>query len=145
RRVVRLHLSVRPGPRVEGPGTSRAQRSRAGAILFDHTGPLEAEGAQIVSMPTHPTDDVLAARIVNAPGVLRAGAGCWDRGRTPIHPLTLESAYADPDLLRALGARGARCAREFGVDVIVGAETGGVPLAAAVSLAGGVPFAFVRK
>jgi orotate phosphoribosyltransferase len=98
-----------------------------------------------MSMPTYPTDDVLAARIVNAPGVLRAGAGCWDRGRTPIHPLTLESAYADPDLLRALGARGARCAREFGVDVIVGAETGGVPLAAAVSLAGGVPFAFVRK
>ena len=27
----------------------------------------------------------------------------------------------------------------------MGAETGGVPLAAAVSLAGGVPFAFVRK
>src|SRR6476661_2227750 len=86
-----------------------------------------------MTMPMYPPDDVLAARIVAAPGVLRAGAGCWDRGRTPIHPLTLESAYAAPDLLRALGARGARCAREFGVDVVVGAETGGVPLAAAVS------------
>jgi orotate phosphoribosyltransferase len=99
----------------------------------------------MVNMPTDPTDMALAARLVTAPGVVRPGAGCWDRGRTPIHPLTLESAYADPDLLRDLGARGARCARERGVDVVVGAETGGVPLAAAVSLAGGVPFAFVRK
>jgi len=40
---------------------------------------------------------------------------------------------------------GARFARELGVDVVVGAETAGVPLAAAVSLAAGLPFAFVRK
>jgi orotate phosphoribosyltransferase len=60
-------------------------------------------------------------------------------------PLSPESAYADPLLLRALGARGARVARHLDVDVVVGAETGGVPLAAAVSLAGGLPFAFVRK
>ena len=57
----------------------------------------------------------------------------------------MESAYADPELLRDLGARGARFARELDVDVVVGAETGGIPLAAAVSLAGGLPFAFVRK
>jgi adenine/guanine phosphoribosyltransferase-like PRPP-binding protein len=31
------------------------------------------------------------------------------------------------------------------VDVIVGAETGGIPLATAVALAGDLPFAFVRK
>ena len=98
-----------------------------------------------MSNSTHASDDALAVRLVTAPGVVRAGAGCWDRGRTPIHPLTLEYAYADPQLLRDLGARGARSARRFGVDVVVGAETGGVPLAAAVSLAGGVPFAFVRK
>src|SRR4029078_5614535 len=113
------------------------RRSRAGAMLLNDTGPLAAEGAQTVSMPTYPTDDVLAARIVNAPGVLRAGAGCWDRGRTPIHPLTLESAYADPDLLRALGARGARCAREVGVGVIVGAERGGRAAARAELRSGG--------
>src|ERR1700750_2917886 len=104
---------------------------------------LEAD--EMVNTPTDPTDMALAARLVTAPGVVRPGAGCWDRGRTPIHPLTLECAYADPDLLRDLGARGARAARDRGVDVVVGAETGGVPLAAAVSLAGGVPFAFVRK
>ena len=79
------------------------------------------------------------------PGLVRAGAARWDDGRTPIHPLSLESAYADPALLRDLGARGARFARDLGVDVVVGAETAGVPLAAAVSLAAGLPFAFVRK
>src|SRR4051795_13373451 len=103
------------------------------------------EAAEMVNVPNDPTDTALAARLVNAPRGVRPGAGCWDRGRTPIHPLTLESAYADPDLLRDLGARGARAARDRGVDVVVGAETGGVPLAASVSLAAGLPFAFVRK
>jgi orotate phosphoribosyltransferase len=98
-----------------------------------------------VDTATDPTAAALAARLVTAPGVVRPGAGCWDRGRTPIHPLTLENAYADPDLLRDLGVRGAQSAHGLGVDVVVGAETGGVPLAAAVSLAGGLPFAFVRK
>jgi orotate phosphoribosyltransferase len=83
--------------------------------------------------------------MATAPGLVRPGAASWDGERTPIHPLSMESAYADPDLLRDLGARGAHFARELGVDVIVGAETAGVPLAAAVSLAAGVPFAFVRK
>jgi orotate phosphoribosyltransferase len=87
----------------------------------------------------------LAARLATAPGLVRAGAARWDDDRTPIHPLSLESAYADPQLLRDLGARGARYARELGVDVVVGAETAGVPLAASISLAGGLPFAFVRK
>jgi orotate phosphoribosyltransferase len=87
----------------------------------------------------------LATRLATAPGLVRPGAARWDDSRTPIHPLSLESAYADAALLRDLGARGARFARDLGVDVVVGAETAGVPLAAAVSLAGGLPFAFVRK
>jgi orotate phosphoribosyltransferase len=90
-------------------------------------------------------DHSLATRLATAPGLVRAGAGRWDADRTPIQPLSLESAYADPQLLRDLGAKGARFARELGVDIVVGAETAGVPLAAAVSLAGGLPFAFVRK
>jgi orotate phosphoribosyltransferase len=89
--------------------------------------------------------DQLAIRLASAPGLVRAGASRWDDSRTPIHPLSLESAYADPVLMRDLGVRGARFARDLGVDVVVGAETAGVPLAAAVSLAGGLPFAFVRK
>ena len=40
----------------------------------------------------------------------------------------MENAYADPALLRDLGARCARFARDLGVDVVVGAETAGVPL-----------------
>jgi orotate phosphoribosyltransferase len=95
--------------------------------------------------PTDASDRDLAVRLAMAPGLVRAGASRWDSGRTPIHPLSMESAYADPQLLRDLGARGARFARDLGVDVVVGAETAGVPLAAAVSLAAGVPFAFVRK
>jgi orotate phosphoribosyltransferase len=91
------------------------------------------------------TDQSLATRLAIAPGLVRPGASRWDDGRTPIHPLSIESAYADPELLRDLGARGARFARDLDVDVVVGAETAGVPLAAAVSLAGGLPFAFVRK
>jgi orotate phosphoribosyltransferase len=90
-------------------------------------------------------DQSLETRVAVAPGLVRPGAARWDRGRTPIHPLSMESAYADPSLLRDLGARGARFAKELGVDVVVGAETAGVPLAAAVSLAGDLPFAFVRK
>jgi orotate phosphoribosyltransferase len=57
----------------------------------------------------------------------------------------MESAYADPQLLRDLGARGARFVHDLSVDVIVGAETAGVPLAASISLAAELPFAFVRK
>jgi orotate phosphoribosyltransferase len=91
------------------------------------------------------SDQSLATRLATAPGLVRAGASSWDDGRTPIHPLAVESAYADPLLLRALGARGARFARELGVDVVVGAETAGVPLAASISLVGALPFAFVRK
>jgi orotate phosphoribosyltransferase len=92
-----------------------------------------------------PVGDELAARLAAAPGLVRPGAASWDGGRTPIHPLSMESAYADPELLRDLGVRGARFAADLDVDVVVGAETAGVPLAAAISLASGIPFAFVRK
>jgi orotate phosphoribosyltransferase len=91
------------------------------------------------------TDTSLARRMATAPGLVRPGASLWDDGRTPIHPLSMESAYADPELLRDLGVRGARFARELDVDVVVGAETAGVPLAASIALAAGLPFAFVRK
>jgi orotate phosphoribosyltransferase len=90
-------------------------------------------------------DELLAARLATAPGLVRAGASCWDHARTPIHALSMESAYGDPLLLRDLGARGARFLKDLGVEVVVGAETAGVPLAASVSLTAELPFAFVRK
>jgi orotate phosphoribosyltransferase len=57
----------------------------------------------------------------------------------------MESAYGDPQLLRDLGVRGARSIPGIGVEVVVGAETAGVPLAASISLSAELPFAFVRK
>jgi orotate phosphoribosyltransferase len=95
------------------------------------------------TLPTTP--DQLATRLAIAPGLVRPGRSCWDNRRTPIQPLALESAYADPQLFRDLGARGARIACDLDVDVVVGGETAGVPLAATVSLAARLPFAFVRK
>ena len=100
---------------------------------------------RLIDVTTKTPSESLAGRLATAPGLVRVGASRWDDGRTPVHPLSLENAYADPWLLGDLGVRGARFARELGVDVVVGAETAGVPLAASVSLAGGLPFAFVRK
>jgi len=99
----------------------------------------------VIGLHTRRADQSLAMRMATAPGLVRPGASRWDDVRTPIHPLSLESAYADPALLGDLGARGARFARDLDVDVIVGAETAGVPLAASVAMAAGLPFAFVRK
>lgn len=88
----------------------------------------------------------LVARLATVPGLVRPGISSWDmKTRLPLHPLSIENAYADPRLLNALAIPGADFARRLGVDVVVGAETGGIPLAAAVSLAGDLPFAFVRK
>lgn len=95
--------------------------------------------------PTLDADELLAVRLATAPGLVRAGPSCWEHARTPIHALSMESAYAEPQLLRDLGARGARFVQDLSVDVIVGAETAGVPLAASISLAAELPFAFVRK
>lgn len=90
-------------------------------------------------------DELLAARLATAPGLVRAGASCWDHARTPIHALSMESAYGEPQLLRDLGTHGARFLQDLGIEVVVGAETAGVPLATSVSLSAELPFAFVRK
>ena len=101
--------------------------------------------ARLYAATSKASDRLLATRLATAPGLVRAGAGRWDDDRTPVQPLALESAYADPALLRDLGLRGAQFARALGVDVVVGGETAGIPLAASISLASGLPFAFVRK
>ncbi len=88
----------------------------------------------------------LVARLATAPGLVRPGISSWDMTtRLPLHPLAVETAYGDPQLLHDMAIPGATFAERLDADVIVGAETGGIPLAAAVSLAGDLPFAFVRK
>ena len=119
-----------------------SQDSPAGRVLEQ---PVQALPDRDDPEPIPGPDELLAARLAAAPGLVRAGASCWDHARTPIHALSMESAYADHRLLRDLGARGARVAPDIGVEVVVGAETAGVPLAASISLAAELPFAFVRK
>ena len=88
----------------------------------------------------------LVGRLATVPGLVRPGISSWDMTtRLPLHPLAVESAYGDPRLLHDMAISGAAFADRLEVEVIVGAETGGIPLAAAVSLAGGLPFAFARK
>ena len=144
--------SGKPGVSAPAPAPSTLPRPNEGTsssleLVAPTTEFTTAEQLRLFSddRPADTIDGALATRLATAPGVVQAGASRWDGGRTPIHPLSVESAYADPQLLRDLGARGAEFARDLDVDVVVGAETGGVPLAAAVSLAGGLPFAFVRK
>jgi orotate phosphoribosyltransferase len=88
----------------------------------------------------------LVGRLAATPGLVRPGVSEWDmKTRLPLHPLSVENAYGDPRLLHDLAVPGAEFAERLGVEVIVGAETGGIPLAAAVALAADLPFAFVRK
>jgi orotate phosphoribosyltransferase len=107
--------------------------------LVDH-----ADVARLTAVP-HPGTN-LVARLATVPGLVRPGISHWDmKARLPLHPLSIENAYGDPQLLRDLAVRGASCAHRLGVEVVVGAETGGIPLATAVALAGDLSFAFVRK
>jgi orotate phosphoribosyltransferase len=107
--------------------------------LVDH-----ADVARLTAVPESRTD--LAARLATVPGLVRPGIAHWDlKTRLPLHPLSNENAYGDPQLLHDLAVPGAAFARRLGADVIVGAETGGIPLATAVALAGDLRFAFVRK
>jgi len=114
---------------------ANANRTR----LADH-----ADVARLTAVPRPSTD--LVARLATVPGLVRPGIAHWDmKTRLPLHPLSNENAYGDPRLLHDLAEPGAAFAHQLDVDVIVGAETGGIPLATAVALTGGLPFAFVRK
>ena len=90
-------------------------------------------------------DQALATRVATAPGLVRAGAGSWDGTRTPIMPLAIESAYADPVPPRRRSGPGARgspaswCRRgRRRRDGRCAAGRGG-------RARGRLPFAFVRK
>jgi orotate phosphoribosyltransferase len=112
----------------------------------DRRVPLDASEAASQPHSTRKAATTLVDRLASAPGLVRPGISCWDmRIRLPLHPLAVENAYGDPQLLRALAAEGAAFAQQLGAEVVVGAETGGIPLAAAVSIVSGLAFAFVRK
>ncbi|GAA1133285.1 hypothetical protein GCM10009630_34300 [Kribbella jejuensis] len=90
--------------------------------------------------------DILVSRLAAVPGVVQPGISQWDvKARLPLHPLSVENVYGDPRLLPELAVPGADFAERLGVEVVVGGETSGIPLATAVALAAGLPFAFVRE
>ncbi len=104
----------------------------------------QADPAQLTSIPSTRTE--LIDRLATVPGLVRPGISRWDmKTRLPLHPLSVENAYGDPRLLHDLAVPGSTFARRLGAEVIVGAETGGIPLATATALAGDFSFAFVRK
>ncbi|MFG1820648.1 orotate phosphoribosyltransferase [Kribbella sp. NPDC049174] len=103
-----------------------------------------ADHPRLTAIPSSRTE--LIDRLATVPGLVRPGISHWDmKTRLPLHPLSVENAYGDPRLLHDLAGPGATFARRMGAEVIVGAETGGIPLATASALAGDIPFAFVRK
>src|SRR6476661_1237746 len=70
----------------------------------------------------------LVGRLATVPGLVRPGVSSWDMtSRLPLHPLAVESAYGDPRLLQAIAVPGAAFADRLGAEVVVGAETGGIP------------------
>ncbi len=90
--------------------------------------------------------DALARRLATFPGLVVPGPTWFDGElRLPIEPLYLEHAYGDLGLLRDLAEDGARAAAAVDAEVIVGAETAGIPLSTAISMVSGIPSAFVRK
>jgi orotate phosphoribosyltransferase len=91
-------------------------------------------------------DRALATRIATTPGVVQRGVTIFDGTmRFPLKPLYLETAYGDPDLLGELARHGAIAADAVGADVVVGAESAGIPLATAIGMAAQLPSAFARK
>ena len=112
----------------------------------DRRGRLDVPGPASQPRGATKTAARLVDRLASSPGLVRPGISCWDmKTRLPLHPLAVENAFGDPDLLRDLAAEGADFAQRLDAEVVAGAETGGIPLATAVSLASGLSFAFVRK
>jgi orotate phosphoribosyltransferase len=90
-------------------------------------------------------DDSLAAL------ARRIGAACRLTGEFTLRSGQVSTTYfdkylfeADPDLLRAVAAAAVPLI-PAGTEVLAGLELGGVPVATALSLATGLPAAFVRK
>ena len=88
----------------------------------------------------------LLEAIASFPGLLAPGITVFDQTiHLPIQPLFLEHIYGDQHLWEEVTQVGVGVAAQNGVEVVVGAETAGIPLAASISMLSGRPFSFVRK
>ena len=80
---------------------------------------------------------------LKACGALAFGTFTLASGKTSAYYVDIKKAITRPELLRAIGDAMAPYAAK--ADRIAGVELGAVPIAAAVSLAGGKPYLMVRK
>ena len=88
----------------------------------------------------------LITQIVTTPGLLRPGITLFDNSiYLPIQPLFIENLYGEPIVFHSITSYASIVADLYQTDVVAGAETAGVPLAAAVAIKGGIPFCYVRK
>ena len=94
---------------------------------------------------------VMEPRIDRATLASRVGELCRLTGDFTLRSGQLASTYfdkylfeADPELLAAIAAHMAKLVPDT-TEVVAGLELGGVPVATAISLATGIPAAFVRK
>jgi orotate phosphoribosyltransferase len=143
-----LRVSLTSGGSLDGSPSTRGRGRRHGA------GPslrlrMRTEGAsgQDVLVPEDP-------RLRNSGRALLArqvGELCRLSGQFTLRSGQISSTYfdkylfeADPNLLREIAGYAATMVPD-GTEVLAGLELGGVPLATALSLATGIPAAFVRK
>jgi orotate phosphoribosyltransferase len=85
--------------------------------------------------------DSIAEELI-AHGAVEYGHFVLASGATSSYYLDVKSAITDPSLL---GLVGKVIAERFTADVIAGVAVGGVPLAVAVALAAGKPYAIIRS
>ena len=91
-------------------------------------------------------DPGLLADLARLPGLVETGVCVMDGWlKLALRPITVERAYGEAQILRRIATAGSAFATDVDADVVVGAETAGIPLGTAVSLDSGLPFAFVRK
>ena len=88
----------------------------------------------------------LLEAIASYPGLLAPGITVFDEFiHLPIQPLFLEHIYGDRGLWEAVTKIGVDVATRNSIEVVVGAESAGIPLAASIAMLSGRCFSFVRK
>lgn len=63
----------------------------------------------------------------------------------PFKPIFLENIYAEKEVWEAVAEHACKFAKSVGAEIVAGAESAGVPLAASMALSQGFGFSYVRK
>jgi orotate phosphoribosyltransferase len=88
----------------------------------------------------------IARQLARLPGLITSGITVFDDTLTfPIPPVDIEKLYGAAALWSEVADQFADCATRAQINVIVGAESAGIPLAAAIALRAALPCGYVRK